>query len=61
MKIGQRIVCVMEDSCAEETAREYLDNCFDTERRINIPAFDFMNDIAYVAVKKRNRVNAPVR
>jgi hypothetical protein len=56
MKIGQRIVCVMEDSCAEETAREYLDVCFDTERRINIPAFDFMNDIAYVAVKKRNRV-----
>jgi hypothetical protein len=61
MKIGQRIVSVMEDSCAEQTALKYFDTCFDIERRINIPAFDFMNDLAYVAVKKRNRVNASMR
>jgi hypothetical protein len=55
MRVGQRIVAVLEDSCAEETAREYFDACFDTERLINIPAFEYMNDIAHVAVKKRNR------
>jgi hypothetical protein len=55
MRVGQRIVAVLEDSCAEETAREYFDAYFDTERLINIPAFEHMNDIACVAVKKRNR------
>jgi hypothetical protein len=55
MRVGQRIVAVLEDSCAEETAREYFDACFSTERLINIPAFEYMNDIAHVAIKKRNR------
>jgi hypothetical protein len=55
MRVGQRIVTVLEDSCCEETAREYFDACFETERTIDIPAFQHMNDIAYVATKKRNR------
>ena len=55
MHVGQRIVTVLEDSCAEETAREYFEACFETERTIDIPAFQHMNDIAYVAVKKRQR------
>ena len=60
MRVGQRIVTVLEDSCCEDTAREYFDACFELERYIDIPAFEFLNDIAYVAVKKRHRrhVNA---
>ena len=53
MRVGQRLVTVLEDSCCEETAREYFDACFETERLIDIPAFQHMNDIVYVAVKKR--------
>jgi hypothetical protein len=55
MRVGQRIVAVLEDSCCEETAREYFDACFETERLIDLPAFQHMNDIGYVAVKKRQR------
>lgn len=53
MRVGQRIVTVLEDSCAEESARAYFDACFEVEKTIHIPAFQFMNDIAYVAIKKR--------
>jgi hypothetical protein len=55
MRVGQRIVTVLEDSCCEESAREYFDACFEVERMIDIPAFVHMNDIGYVAMKKRNR------
>lgn len=55
MRVGQRIVTVLEESCAEETAREYFDACFEIERLIDIPAFEHMNDTVYVATKKRNR------
>ena len=55
MRVGQRIVTVLEDSCGEETARAYFDACFEVERMIDIPAFQHMNDIAYVAIKKRGR------
>jgi len=53
MHVGQRIVTVLEDSCCEDSAREYFDACFEVERTIDIPAFQHMNDIAYVAIKKR--------
>jgi 16S rRNA G1207 methylase RsmC len=56
MRVGQRIVAVIEDSCAEESAREYFDACFEIERLIPIPAFEYMNDIAIVATKKRPRI-----
>jgi hypothetical protein len=55
MRVGQRIVTVLEDSCCEDSARDYFDTCFEVERMIDIPAFQHMNDIAYVATKKRNR------
>jgi hypothetical protein len=55
MRVGQRIVSVMEDSCAEQTARDYFGDCFDIEKLIDIPTFEFMNDFVYVAVKKRHR------
>jgi hypothetical protein len=55
MRIGQRIVAVLEDSSCEESARDYFDACFEVERTMDIPAFSHMNDIGYVAVKKRNR------
>jgi hypothetical protein len=58
MRVGQRIVTVLEDSCCEDTARDYFDGCFETERLIDIPAFAHMNDIAYVAVKKKQRVKS---
>jgi hypothetical protein len=57
MRVGQRIVAVMEDSCAEESARDYFDRCFQIERLIDIPAFYMLNDLAYVAIKKRNRTS----
>jgi hypothetical protein len=46
MRIGQRGIFIIEDSCAEETARDYLDACFKLEQKIEIPAWPNMNDIA---------------
>lgn len=54
MQIGQRLVVIREESCAEATAWQYLDDCFEDVETINIPAFDFMNDYASVHVKKRH-------
>jgi len=55
MKIGQRLVVIREDACAEETAWQYLDDCFEQTAVIDIPAFETVNDYASVHVKKRNR------
>jgi len=55
MRIGQRLVIIREDACAEDTAWQYLDDCFDELAVINIPAFEHMNDYASVHVKKRQR------
>jgi len=55
MRVGQRIVTIMEDSCAEDGAQEYFDACFEIARTIPIPTFSHMNDQAYVAIKKRQR------
>lgn len=55
MQIGQRLVVIREDACAEETAWQYLDDCFDMMVEIDIPTFEHMNDFAGVYIKKRNR------
>lgn len=55
MEIGQKLVVIREDACAEDTAWQYLDDCFRDEAYINIPTFDHMNDYAQVAIKKRQR------
>jgi hypothetical protein len=53
MGIGQRLVVIREGACAEESAWQYLDDCFDETAVIDIPAFAFMHDYASVHVKKR--------
>lgn len=55
MKVGQKLVVIREDACAEESAWEYLDACFDKEATIDIPAFEHMNDYASVHIKRRQR------
>jgi len=55
MKIGQRLVVIREGACAEETAWQYLDDCFEQTATIDIPVFEHMHDYASVHVKKRNR------
>jgi hypothetical protein len=44
MRVGQRIIVVREDACADESTWRYLDACFDHDRDIEIPAWNFMND-----------------
>jgi hypothetical protein len=65
MRVGQRVIIVREDACAEDTAWQYLYDCFDELATIDIPAFDRMNDYASVHVKKRqnakiNRSASPI-
>jgi hypothetical protein len=55
MKIGQHLIVIREDACAEATAWQYLDDCFEELSTIVIPTFEHMNDYASVHVKKRNR------
>lgn len=55
MKIGQHLVVIREDACAEDSAWQYLDDCFDELATIDIPTFEHMNDYAQVCIKKRNR------
>lgn len=55
MRIGQRIIMIMEDSCADQTAWVYRDACFERESMIPIPAWPFMNDDCAIWIKKRHR------
>lgn len=55
MTISQRLVVIREGACAESSAWNYLDDCFDHLRSIDIPTFEHMNDYAGVYVKKRQR------
>lgn len=52
MHIGQHLIVIREDACAEDTAWAYIDKCF-TMEYLEIPTFDFINDIALVGIKKR--------
>ena len=53
MRIGQRIIAIREDACAEDSAWHYLDDCFRFDDTIDIPAFTHLNDIAVVYTKKK--------
>lgn len=55
MRIGEVLIVIHEDACAEETAWQYLSECFAGIYDIAIPAFEHMNDTASVYVKKRHR------
>jgi hypothetical protein len=55
MRIGQRLIVIREEACAEGTAWEYLDACFKHEADIDLPAWPFMNDRAEVYRKRRQR------
>lgn len=58
MQVGQQLVVIREDACAEDSAWEYLDDCFDAMSHVDIPTFEHMNDFASVHIKKRNRPKA---
>jgi hypothetical protein len=54
MRIGQRVIVIREEACAEDSAWEYLDACFKQEGEIDLPAWPFMNDRAEVHRKRRH-------
>jgi hypothetical protein len=56
MQVGVRVLMIMESSCAEESAQDYVNQCFEREGDlIEIPSWPYLNDYAEVRVKKRNR------
>lgn len=55
MRIGQRLIVIREEACAESSAWDYLDACFAEDAVIHIPAFQHLNDYAAVYTKKRQR------
>lgn len=55
MRIGQRLIVIREECCAEESAWDYLDQCFIAEGIIEIPAWPLINDYAAVYRKRRQR------
>jgi hypothetical protein len=55
MRVGQRIIVVREECCAESGAWEYLSECFDTERCVTMPNFEHVADYAEACVKRRHK------
>jgi len=62
MRIGQRLIVIEEDACAEDSAWEYRDKSFDKDGGwIALPAWPNLNDRARCWVKRRHTPmhNAP--
>jgi hypothetical protein len=55
MRVGQKLIVVREECCAEPSAWRYLDDCFETLADITLPNFYGINDYAQVCVKSRQR------
>jgi hypothetical protein len=53
MRIGQKVIVIREDCCADETAWHYLDACFEPVAEIELPCFPMVHDYAGVYVKRR--------
>ena len=53
MKIGCTLIIVDEDCCAEDTAKEYLQKCFECKETIFIPSWPMIHDQVYVYRKVR--------
>jgi hypothetical protein len=61
MRIGQTVIAIAEDACAEDSAWLYLDECFEERNRIELPCFPGMHDHALVCVKRRQDAQAKNR
>jgi len=60
MRIGQKLIVIEEDACAEDSTWEYRDQSFDKLGDwIALPAWPMMNDRARAWVKKRHAVMRP--
>jgi hypothetical protein len=60
MRIGQKLVVIEEDACAEDSAWEYRDQSFDELGDwIPLPAWPMLNDRCRAYVKKRHTVMHP--
>lgn len=55
MRISRRLIVIREDACAEDSAWQYVDDCFIREGEVEIPAWPNMNDQAEVYCKVRQR------
>jgi hypothetical protein len=53
MRIGQRLLVILEDACSNDDGFDYLSGCFEQEKLINIPAWNGLNDRCLLYVKKR--------
>jgi hypothetical protein len=57
MRIGQKLIVIREEACADDAAWRYLDGCFEELAYIDIPTFPHMHDYAQVLVKRKGRSN----
>jgi hypothetical protein len=61
MRIGQRLIVIREDCCAEDSAWQYLDDCFEQVLLIEVPCFPMIHDYAEVHVKRRQDAQSKTR
>ena len=61
MRIGQELIVVREDACAEDSAWQYLDDCFEERSLLDLPCFPGLHDHAGVYVKRRQHVQTKTR
>jgi hypothetical protein len=60
MQVGQKLIVIEEDACAEDSAWEYRDQAFEEiGKSIPLPAWPNLNDRASCWVKKRHAVMRP--
>lgn len=61
MRIGQQLIVIREECCAESSAWEYLDDCFEERGTIRLPTFPGIHDYAGVYVKRRHHAQGKTR
>jgi hypothetical protein len=62
MRRGQKLIMIREDCIADETAYQYLDDCFDELGTVDLPVFPYIHDYAAIYVKRRqNAQGSPTR
>lgn len=53
MRIGQRLIVIRAECCAERSAWDYIDDCFEETGGIELPNFPFIRDFAGIYIKRR--------
>lgn len=61
MRLGQELIVIREECCAEDSAWQYIDDCFEHRRDIELPCFPMIHDYAGLYVKRRQDVQSKDR